>query len=389
VDKRDLISGGFAGANKIKSRIIRQNKEKNMKKVLTVLVVLALALVIVACKASSKEEAGAESASLTPVTLMMPRSVESLEDGPLYAALAMGYWREEGLDVSIVDGGVDDCKMLETGQANFATPAPAITIPAIANGIKVKSFFQYDNIDIFGFAVQESSSIRTWSDMKGKSIALGMADWQGLAEPILLAAGINPKTDVQWIVAGESRAAMVENGNIDILFTWVSEVYQYNGQGLHLRYIDGNEVFQNCGNSFITSQDMIDNHPELVVAFARGLAKGMWFVKSSPEASADISMQKFPAISVPWDVAVLLAKGRADMNFGLTAEDQAMIGSNIGWHYEDKWQLNMQGSIDSGTISSALPLNQVYTNDFIEQANNFDRAAVERDAANYQFKVKP
>lgn len=211
---------------------------------------------------------------LAKVTLMMPRSVESLEDGPLYAALAMGYWEEEGLDVSIVDGGVDDCRMLETGQANFATPAPAITIPAIANDMKVKSFFQYDNINIFGFAVHESSPIRTWADIKGKSIALGMADWQGLAEPILLAAGIDPKKDVTWIVAGESRTAMVENKNIDILFTWVSEVYQYNGQGLHLRYIDGDEVFKNCGNSFITSLDMIQNHPGWVKGFARGLAKG-------------------------------------------------------------------------------------------------------------------
>jgi NitT/TauT family transport system substrate-binding protein len=365
-----------------------------MKKAVVLLMVVTLGLAPVFAGGGGQKKAGEGTGStatreLAKVTLMMPRSVESLEDGPLYAALAMGYWEEEGLDVTIVDGGVDDCRMLETGQANFATPAPAITIPAIANGMRVKSFFQYDNINIFGFAVHESSPIKTWADIKGKSIALGMADWQGLAEPILLAAGIDPKKDVTWIVAGESRAAMVENGNIDILFTWVSEVYQYNGQGLHLRYIDGNEIFKNCGNSFITSLDMIQNHPDWVKGFARGLAKGMWFVKSSPEASADISMQKFPAIAVGWDVGVVLAKGRADMNFGLTPEDQAMIGKAIGFHYQDKWDLNMQGSIDSGTINAAIPLDRVYTNEFVEYANNFDRAAVERDAANYQFKLKP
>ena len=359
-----------------------------MKKCLGITLVIALITVITAC-GGSRTESGTTK-DLIPVTLMMPRGVESLEDGPLYAALAMGYWEQEGLKVTIVDGGVDDFKMLETGQATIIAPAPGLMISGINNNMQAISFFQYDNINIFGFGVNKNSGIKDWPDFKGKTIALGDASWTTIFDPILVAVGLNPETDYKYVVAGESRAAMVDSGQIDILATWVSECYQYNGQGMNFNYIDGNLVLASCGNSFVTSLDTFKNRPEIPKGFGRGLAKGMYFCYSNPEASADINMKAFPALAdVGWDVAVALAKGRVDMNFGLTPADTDMIKKQLGFHYEDKWNINMKSAIAVKAVNAPIPLNKIYTNELVDYMNDWDRAQVEADARNYKITLKP
>ena len=357
-----------------------------MKKLFAVALVLAMIVSLTAVTTTTL----AEAKELIPVTMMMPRGVESLEDGPLYAALAMGYWEQEGLDVTIVDGGVDDFKMLEIGQATIIAPAPGIMISGIDNDMQAMSFFQYDNINIFGYAVKKGGDIKDWADFKGKTIALGAADWAPGCDALLAAAGIDPETDIEYVIAGEARAAMVDSGQVDILYTWVSEVYQYNGQGMDFEYIDGNVILKSCGNSFVTSLDTMKDRPEIPKGFGRGLAKGMYFCNVNPEASADINMKAFPALAdVGWDVAVALAKGRADMNFGITSEDQAMIEKQIGFHYEDKWNLNMDAALAAKTVSERIALDKLYTNDLIDYINDWDRADVEKDAANYQITLKP
>ena len=284
----------------------------------------------------------------------------------------------------------DDFRMLEIGQATFITPAPGIMISGIDNNMQALSFFQYDNINIFGFAPTRNSGINDWSDFRGKTIALGDAAWATIFDPILVAVGLTPEVDYQYVVAGEARAALVNTGQIDILATWISEFYQYVGQGMDFIYIDGNAVLESCGNSFVTSLDTLRNRPEIAIGFARGLAKGMYFCMTNPEASADINMKAFPALAdVGWDVAVALARGRADMNFGLTPQDKEMIRNQLGYHYEDKWRINMDAAVAVGAVSAPIPLNRIFTNEYIDQINNWDRAQIEADARNYQITMRP
>lgn len=323
---------------------------------------------------------------LRKVKYVFPRTIEVLEDTPFWAAITLGYWKEEGLDVTLDQAfGTTDVKMVATGGAQFAGPSASILLAAIENEIPVKAVCQYDAVNIFGMAVRKDGNIKTWADMKGKTIALGDAAWEMIATPTLVAAGLDPKKDIEFVVAGENRAQMVQEGKLDILFTWIGEVYQLIAQGFDFRYIDGNEVLPNCANAIVTSTETIQKDPELVRGFIRGLQKGMYFVYCNPEAGADISVSRFPNIDVSWEGAVAVQRGRIAQMFGMKPEENAKLLEKIGFAFDDKWQSNVDWAVRTDVVQKPISLSDIFTNEFL---SDIDRAKVEADAKNYVFKIR-
>lgn len=333
-------------------------------------------------------EATADNGDLQEVKLVVPRTVEVLDDAHVWAAIKMGYFEEEGLDVTIEESfGTTDVKMVSTGKADFALPAPNFILMSIENDLPIKAVFQNDWINIFGMAVLEDSDIETWEDMKGKTVALGDASWEDIINPVVIAAGLDPEKDLEYVVAGENRFQMVQEEKIDILFTWVGEVTELQGRGFDFEYIDGNEVLPYASNPLVTSLDIIENDPELVEKFSRGLAKGMYFVKENPEAGADIVLEQFPSIDISWDGAVGAMEGRVKQGFGISDdEQQERVDEGIGLASDEKWALNVEWALKTDTIKDEIPLDRIFTNEFVD--TSWDLSQVEEDAESYEFKVK-
>ena len=173
------------------------------------------------------------------------------------------------------------------------------------------------------------------------TVALGDASWESLVTPTLVAAGIDPAEDLEFVVAGDQRYVQVAEGTLDILFTWPGEAYQLMGQGYDFKYIDGNEVLKTCSGGIITSLDMIENEPEVIEGFVRALCKGIYFTKYNPEAAAAVSCDQWPNIDVTWETAVAVQEGRNYQMFGPEGgEEEQKLLENIGISWEDKWKLN-------------------------------------------------
>lgn len=341
-------------------------------------------------EAPTPSATGETPTELKKVKLVLPRTIEVLEDTPFHVAIDQGYWAEEGLDVSIEQSfGTTDGKMVATGQADFAVPGTSYVITQVANDLPIKAVLQYDAVNIWCMAFKKDSGIKTWADMKGKTVALGDASWELLIRPTLEAAGLDPDKDLEFIVAGENRFTMVQEGKIDLLFTWIGEVYQLIPQGFDFDFLYGEDVLKVCSNPVITSLDNIQNDPEMVEGFCRGLAKGMYFTYLNPEAGADISCKTFPSIQISWAGTKAVQEGRVAQMFGFTPEANATLTEKIGYAFEDKWNLTMEWTVKTvDEVTEAIPLDKVYTNQFIDAANDFDRAEIEADAANYVFEVK-
>ena len=390
-----------------------------MKKVLAVVLASVLALSLVACASKQEKaeaavekaveaEAAAEEAAekaveavaeaaedLRTVKFCLTRSAEVLEDTPFWAAQNCGYLAEEGLTIEMIETyGTTDCKMVATGQADFAVPGPSLILQSIDEGLPIKVVEAYDAINIWGLCVLNDSPYQTFADIAGAqekygrklTVALGDASWESLVTPTLIAAGINPAEDLEFVVAGDNRFVQVAEGNLDILFSWPGEAYQLIGQNYDFKYLDGNEVLQTNSNSIITNLDHIENDPELVTKFTRALAKGIYFCKLNPEAAAAVSCDQWPNIDVTWKAAVYVQSGRVYQMFGPDGgADEAKILDKIGYNWEDKWLLNVDVMYDAGIISRKLTCDEIFTNDLLDL--NWDKKEVEDDAANYDWKT--
>jgi ABC-type nitrate/sulfonate/bicarbonate transport system substrate-binding protein len=337
---------------------------------------------------------GAAAEELRTITYVLPRTAEVLEDTPFWVAQNLGYLAEEGLDLKMEQAfGTTDLKMVATGNADFAAPGPSFTLAGIEQGLPIKVVSAYDAINIWGMCVLSNSKVQTWADMQdaaqkyGKklTVALGDASWEMLVTPTLVAAGVDPVEDIEWVVAGENRYIQVSEGKLDMLFTWPGEAWQLIGQGYDFKYIDGDEVLKTNSNSIITNLDLIKNEPEVVQGFVTAMAKSIYFVKYNPEAAAAVSCNQWPNIDVTWKAAVYVQQGRAYQMFGAAggADEQKLL-DNIGFSWEDKWLLNVKVAKESGVISADIPADKIFTNEFFD--NTWDKAAVEADADAYDVE---
>jgi ABC-type nitrate/sulfonate/bicarbonate transport system substrate-binding protein len=360
-----------------------------MKKVLNLSIVLVLLVALFTVSGlPAADAAKSKNAALKKVVFVVPRSMECMDDMALWAADYMGYFKEEGIAFEMQQAfGTTDIKMIATKNAQFGWPSPNLTLASIEQGLPVISVAQADAVNIFGMAVKTDSGIKTWADLKGKTIALGDAAWATIAAPTVTAAGLDPKKDIKYIVAGDSRYQMVSEGKIDALFTWISEYNQLKGQGFKFNYLDGNKVLPVCANSVITNTAYLKSDPKMVSGFVRAWAKGIYFVKCNPEAATDIVLNKFPAIQISWDGAVGCAYGRIEQAFGTTPEDtESILNAGIGHHFTDKWQNVIDWAQKTGAIKNKVAISKAFTNKYID--TKWDKAKVEADAKNYKCSSK-
>src|ERR1700759_3011681 len=80
-------------------------------------------------------------AAATPVTVVLGY-IPDVEDFGAYYAQKMGYFADEGLDVTIVPGGtgIDQVQMVSSGQATIGIANPEQILAAIDKGVPFKVF---------------------------------------------------------------------------------------------------------------------------------------------------------------------------------------------------------------------------------------------------------
>ncbi len=362
----------------------------------SLLMVTAAAVLLSACGSGGSETGGnagssapadsngasGASAGKTTITYVVPRSIESMEDAHILAAEKMGYFDEEGIEIKFEQAlGTSDVKTIATGQGDVALPSPWIMLTSLENQLPIKSVFQPYQENIFVYAVREDSGINSIKDLKGKTITLGDAAWSTISNPLILYAGLDYQKDVEYVSAGENRAQMVQEGKADAVLTWEGEYQLWEAQGMKFKILPGYEVLDNNANMAVVSHQYLKDNPDLIVKFFRAYAKGIHFTKTNPEAATEITLDKFPSIQVPFEDAVTVVKATSAV---MNNEDSEQYG--YGYHNEEKWKRNVDAAFKTGLITSQIPVDQIYTNEFIEEINNFDKAAVEEDAKSYQLK---
>ena len=137
-----------------------------MKKLIALLLSLAMAASLAACGSSASVSTGTAAASksaaassgqsaaqssgetksdgeLTPVTVQL-KWVQQAQFMGYYAAKALGIYEDFGLDVTIVPGGsVDVVDEVDSGRAQFGDVWTSTAMSAIANGANVMSVAQW------------------------------------------------------------------------------------------------------------------------------------------------------------------------------------------------------------------------------------------------------
>ena len=311
-------------------------------------------------------------AATQTVRWISPRgTLDVMDDFNLWVPIKMGYYKKLGINAKLIAGPIGDAlastKFVAQNQADMGYPSPGVLTASIDGGIEVKSIWDMISGQVFDFALPTSSTIKSVKELEGKKIALGSAGWSTIVDPILVEAGVNPKS-VTYVTAGNQWAQSVENGQADAGLSWEGLRAQWAGQGLKLKYLIGTTFSKQPSNVYsVRAADLDDpTKVDLYTRFLMGMVMGLEFARANPRAAAQITYSARPALQKSlkpqpaYDSFLELATA-----YGTSSR----AGQGWGWHPIPGWKSYLSIVHELGQTKSELAVSSVVTNKLVAAAN--------------------
>jgi NitT/TauT family transport system substrate-binding protein len=345
------------------------------------LLAAVLALALVACS-----PAGQGQEELREVTFLVPFPSE-VSFFPIPVAEEMGYFAEEGLTVEILglQGSGAVLQQIISGQSDIGATDPGLfataTIEGTADGhITVFTLNQHLVFRLVRLAGQ--TEISDVSDLAGQTI--GVSELTGGEMPVLQGAlaaeGIDPETDVEIIEVGggETAAVALERGTIVAYMAAISNMPALEGQGLELEEFDLGAFDLFPAANIVVPRDAVENDRDFVVGLLRGIAKGLEFGFANPEATIDLIEARSP------DQVQNRAFAEGQLRWNLiTRELPAEAEGRWGYNNQAGWEFYISFLQAGGQVPQGVSIDELYTNDLLPEANDFDASAIQADARDY------
>lgn len=254
-----------------------------MKKAYSFLLILCIIFgSLSACKGKSDT-----TGKLTPVTLN--EVAHSIFYAPQYAAIELGYFKDEGLDLTLVNGAGADKVMtaLISGDADIGFMGSEASIYTYANGaadyaVNFAQLTQRAGNFLVGRTPQENFS---WSDLAGKKVIGGRKGGmpQLVFEYILKKNGLDPAADLtidQSISFGLTAGAFPSSdADYTVEFEPFATALETEGTGYVVASL-GEESGYVPYTAYCVKKSYLEKNPETIQKFTNAIQKGLDYVNT-------------------------------------------------------------------------------------------------------------
>jgi NitT/TauT family transport system substrate-binding protein len=309
----------------------------------------------------------------------------------LMMPVALGYWKEEGLDVEVIPAGgsAQSIQQVLGRSADFAQVNSGSFIEAVSRGAALRAVMANTTVD-WSLVSAASGPIKSVADFKGKSIGVATLGSGGvpLLKAYLRANGLEPDKDVTLQPVGFGAAGLqaLTSGRVDGLMYWASAIASFESAGASLRYFRAPEWKDYADFSLVTSEATLKDNPALVEAIVRGMAKASYFTVSNAECARKMFWKQFPQLRGPG--ADDAAKAKFDLKqieTGVKSMQEVRdLGGGKNWAVTpvagyDRMQQFMIANkvIEKGAPPATLVPPSAA---ILEKANNFDHERIRQAA---------
>ncbi len=261
---------------------------------------IAAALSLTGLLLSGCSAGGSSDKNLTP--LVLNEVAHSIFYAPQYAAIELGYFEEEGIDLTLVNGGGADKVMtaLISGDAQIGFMGSEASIYVYQEGSQdyAVNFAQLTQRAGNFLVGREPEPDFTWENLRGKKVLGGRAAGmpQMVFEYILKKHGLDPKTDLsidQSINFGLTAAAFTSSdADYTVEFEPFATTLELEGSGYVVASL-GTESGYVPYTAYCARKNYMEENPELVQKFTNAIQRGIDYVNShtSEEIARTIAPQ--------------------------------------------------------------------------------------------------
>ncbi|WP_050464678.1 ABC transporter substrate-binding protein [Herbaspirillum autotrophicum] len=216
------------------------------------------------------------------------------DKSPIYVALKQGYFKAEDLDVTVRTGrgSTDAVSKLAAGAADVGVGGMAALMMAAAEGgVPVKAIMSIYSKQPDAIFTVKGNGITNLKSLTGKTIATAPFSSSNALWPVILEAnGIDPSKVTVLKVDPSAMAPMLAQGKVDASINWVTVAPGFENvlkqAGKELSVLPWTSFgLDGYGWSFMASDKMIKERPEVLKRVVRALNKGFQFALANPAAA--------------------------------------------------------------------------------------------------------
>lgn len=293
-----------------------------------------------------------------------------------YVADRLGYFEQAGIKIKAITrgtGSTDAVRIVGTGRAQFGFADLPTLVIARSHGVPAKALTVVNQQSPLAMcALRDRVQLRTAADLAGLTVGIHPAGSTYIFYKAMLAAnGISPDGIKQASVTPPYEAFLMRK-KVDAVPCYIDAevplLQKAAGGPDNLSVLLGSDVGYNVyGSGLITSDEMIEKHPDLVQRFTDAYLRAFAYVEEHPEEAAKMLAGTSPAnaakaplfssqLRADIDHTFTNATGRAH---GLGAMDDARWRDTIDTLAEQKQLTGEQVSV--GDVSDPTFVNTYYS----------------------------
>lgn len=337
---------------------------KKLNKILALLMTVILAVSITAC--AKTENNNSKTDELTDITVCLDWTPNTNHTG-LFVALEKGYYKEAGLNVSIIqppeNGAIQACA---AGQAQFAVDAQDTLAPAFVSDtpLEITAVAALIQHNTSGIISSKGQNMDKPSGLTGKTYLT----WDSPVELAIMENVVN-NDGGDWNAVNKIPNAVTDeaqdvNANPDhaiwVFYGWGGINAKVNNIDTDFFYFkDLNETFDYYTPILVANNDFLQSNPDDVKAFLEATKKGYEFTIENPEEAGEILIKCD-------DTQSLVGSEE------LVKESQKWLANEYvadaeKWGYIDsaRWDGFYKWLYDEKLIEKEIPSGFGFTNDYL------------------------
>lgn len=308
---------------------------------------------------------GSEQAVPTPtegelMPVMLPVGyIPNIQFAPLYVSLAKGYFAEAGFDVTFdYRFETDGVALVGQGTLPFAVVSGEQVLLARAQDIPVRYIAAWFQDFPVGVAAKTASGISGPQDLVGKRVGLpGLygANYIGV-RALLSAAGVDVN-DLTLDSIGFNQVEALAADQVDAVVVYTTnEPVQLRAQGYEINEFAVADYVHLVANGIISSEDQIEQDPDMVQRFVDAFLRGLADTIANPEEAYQLSLN--------------YVENLADADQEIQME---VLRRSIGyWEAEplgridpEGWQNMLDVLLEMELLTKPIPVDQAFTSRFV------------------------
>lgn len=332
--------------------------KKSLRCIFAVLLILGVTLTFF-CSCKEKEQ-GVTKLKLSEVA-------HSVFYSPQYAAIELGFFKEEGIEIELSTGQGADAvaAAVLSGQVDigFAGPEAAIYVYNEGRDNYLKIFSQVTQRDGSFLIAREKTDDFKWTDLKGKHILPGRKGGVPYMtfEYVLKQNGFDTQKDltldnsVQFAMMTSAFAS--GTGDYVTAFEPTASMLESEGKGYVVAAV-GEESGEIPYTAYFASKEYIEENSDIIQGFTNAIAKGQkWCMQHSAKEIAEVVAPHFP------DTDIELLTSSIERYISIDAWSQTPVMKKEAFE-------RLQDVMSSaGELSKRASYNDIVDNSFAKKAS--------------------